>query len=55
VRNLRDEALASKLSAPAPNANVYSSAVNPVDHRSGDESEMIKRELENMRKNLFER
>lgn len=33
VRNLRDD-LASKL-VPAPPASVYSSAVNPVDHRVG--------------------
>ncbi len=45
VRNLRDEAFAAKLAPPPLAANVYSSAVNPVDHRVGDESQMIKRQL----------
>lgn len=35
--------------------NVYSSAVGSMDSRVGDQSEVFRRELDNMRKNLFER
>jgi len=33
--------------------NVYSSAVGSMDSRVGDQSEVFRRELDNMRKNLF--
>lgn len=48
IRNLRDQ-----LTTPPPAASVYSSAVNPSDHRVGEKEEAYKKEMESLRRSLF--
>jgi hypothetical protein len=55
VRNLKDQLALIDHKRPAREVNVYSSAVNAMDHRVGEVPEELRRELDNLRKNLFER